>query len=132
MTLWIRYETFDYSFWHKITDKPKLVDKTCCTLHEHNPITVVVDVEDFADDFLDFKDVKMVVNDLLALARGSGDGKEITLNDILKTEDATMEKFILWLQHRIKIKVDIKVKLARRIRIFIQETPKYGMVLDYA
>ena len=107
----IHYQT-KLKFIHQIPDVENLVDKGCEVPHEHDSvIKITVPISD--NEFIDFKTVKIACENVLEKMRD----KNIT--DLFGL--GMTEQLVEYLSK------EIGILLNKKIGVYIQETPKYGM-----
>ena len=127
----IVYKT-KFSFWHHIVQRPGLVDIACLKPHKHCNAEVIVEVENYPHGFMDFKDVKVEVNQILSKLKAENDDPnekpegEYTINIRLGINDATAEWLTTYLHHMIQLALMQLGHGKRRLSVLLQETEKYA------
>jgi len=124
--MWLTYAT-GLTFSHKLEDRTHLVDKSCIEVHKHTNSPIIVKVQAIDGDFLDFKTIKEVVEDVLKGFKG----KNITEYAGI----TTCEEFTIFLVQEITRRFcnldSIRgYDFTRRIGVHFQETVKYGVTID--
>ena len=106
----LHYTTFiDYS--HRIT-KQDMVDDACTENHSHEEVIITVAI-DVGGNFVDFKDLKKAVEEILLKFRGNN------LTDVCGLE--TTEEFATYIGKLIS------ADYGHPTEVNIQETPRYGV-----
>lgn len=102
-----------FSYSHRISDRPGLVDKSCCTNHTHDPAFLAIGIQ-VTKEFLDFKTAKNLIIDVIR----QYDQMNITDKYQIETTEDFMDRLVK----------EIKDKFPNRhVRVHLQETTKYGM-----
>ena len=123
MKKYLEYTT-NIAFKHTIADRTELVDSVCLQEHQHDNVVIQVAVEVRSDKFLDFKTIKAVVENRLKPIRALGN-----LNEVLRCQDATTEKFAEYVKDRVGHDLVQLGYKYRRIGVRIKETEKYGVMI---
>jgi len=111
------------AFSHALVNRKGLQDKICLDTHKHNDVRITVAVSWISAIFLDFKIIKAVVEEFVQKINNNN------LNDVLEFIDPTTEFLAEEIRRFVSDKLLDLGYGSRNVRVYIQETPKYGVLL---
>lgn len=112
--------TLSVTLIHLILDRAELVDKACTKEHVHKGVKITVAVKEPNNGFIDFKQIKEAMFDVLDITL---EDQKINANVLMSHGDATIETFASYIHSKMVNKLAVS---QHDVIVDIQETPKYG------
>ena len=117
----LTYTTEIDRYMHQITHEPRLKDSSCAKPHAHENVKVIVSVE--TDEFIDFKTLKQVVEDIINTHLN---GFNISYKLKIETTEQ-LANYIADETERCFSLFNDNPEYRPLVNVHIQETEKYGV-----